>query len=433
MLPSTLIDIDALQVGMFIQLEMGWMNHPFPTSSFRLVSGAQIEALRGLGLKQVRYVPGKSLRPEAVGQRLPDLDATPEPMPESPSEAAPLEYSAATEQSAEFSVQDYIAQQQRCNARYHEAAAVYAQTIQSVDAAPQQARVSVDALVQRDVAELMAAENYAVHLLSQVSAQRPAMHAVNVMVLSLMLGRALGMGVAELEPLSAAALLHDVGKIMLPRHLSEPGARLNEQDRRRYEEHVPRSVELTRLMGYGASVLTAIAEHHEKADGSGFPRRLTNAQMSRHGQVLALTNRYDRLCNPLHGELALTPHEALARLYAQERKWFDAGTVLSAFIRLMGVYPPGSIVQLEDGRVARVVSSNSQFPLRPCVLPFEAEVPQVEQPVLNLAQGEGVGIRRSLRLQALSDQALEYFSPERHICYFFDRMTSAPGEKDEQV
>ena len=156
---------------------------------------------------------------------------------------------------------------------------------------------------------------------------------------------------SERESVILAALLHDLGKVNLPAHIGEPGAALRAADMQRYHSHVGLSVELAQNMALPSDVLIAIAQHHEMADGSGYPLHLVADDISRWGQILALVNRYDRLCNPLHGDQALTPHEAVAKLFAQLRGSFDA-SVLGAFIRLMGVYPPGSLVQLVDGRIA---------------------------------------------------------------------------------
>ena len=86
--------------------------------------------------------------------------------------------------------------------------------------------------------------------------------------------------------------------------------------------------------------------------------------MSAAARIVALVNRYDNLCNPPVLAQALTPHEALSLLFAQARSKFDA-SMLNSFIRMMGVYPAGSVVQLTDERYALVMSVNSTRPLKP--------------------------------------------------------------------
>jgi hypothetical protein len=87
----------------------------------------------------------------------------------------------------------------------------------------------------------------------------------------------------------------------------------------------------------------------------------------------------------------------------------------------MGVYPPGSVVQLVNDRYAIVVSVNSSRPLRPRVIVHDSRVPKDEAPILDLETVPELGIRRSLKPSQLPRDALDYLSPRKRICYFFER------------
>jgi hypothetical protein len=115
----------------------------------------------------------------------------------------------------------------------------------------------------------------------------------------------------------------------------------------------------------------------------------------------------------------MTPHEALALLFAQDRARVDT-SILGAFIKMMGVYPPGSTVQLTDDRYAMVVSVNASRPIKPNVLVYNAEVPRDEALVLSLERAPSVGIRRSVKPMQLPPAALEYLSPRHRLAYFFE-------------
>ena len=136
-------------------------------------------------------------------------------------------------------------------------------------------------------------------------------------------------------------------------------------------------------------------------------------------RVVALVNRYDNLCNPRLPARALTPHEALSLLFAQGRSKFDT-SILGAFIKMMGVYPPGSTVQLTDDRYALVVSVNSARPLKPNVIVHDAATPRADALVVDLEKTGGIGIRRSVRAQQLPPTALDYLSPSARVTYFFE-------------
>ena len=106
-------------------------------------------------------------------------------------------------------------------------------------------------------------------------------------------------------------------------------------------------------------------------------------------------------------------------MFAQGKHKFDA-TMLNAFIRMMGVYPPGSAVQLTDDRHALVVTVNSSRPLKPRVLVHDPGVPRDEALFLDLEAVPGVGIRRSLRDSQLPPASREYLAPAPRIAYFFE-------------
>jgi hypothetical protein len=145
-------------------------------------------------------------------------------------------------------------------------------------------------------------------------------------------------------------------------------------------------------------------------------------------RVLSLVNQYDNLCNPSRPSTAITPHEALALIFAQLKSRFDSVT-LSAFIRMMGVYPPGSVVQLADERFALVVSVNSTRPLKPQVIVHEPRVPKHEALILDLEHSPALGIRRSLKPASLPRDAMDYLSPRQRICYFFEKAIASPSNE----
>lgn len=429
MTSSILIDISQLRVGMYIQLDLGWMRHPFPVSSFRVASAEQIATLRELGLTEVRYVPKKS-DPE-LQELVPSAWSVPE-MTVPPANGLDAASAAAVVDPEVQRRRELLAAQNKalaaCNQRFAEATRQYQSMERTVSKHPDQARAKGEALVTGCVTELLENGDSVIRLLSEGVGERNALHPINVMVISLLLGRSLGMKSLELHDLGIAALIHDLGKLKLPPNLRQPTPSMIPMERTRYETHVAESVALAKLMTMPEAVVTAVARHHEMADGSGFPARLKGVDLGRMSQVLALVNHYDRMCNPAPGVSALTPHEALSVIFAQLKARFDS-VVLGAFIRMMGVYPPGSIVQLVNDRYAIVASVNSSRPLRPKVIVHDPRVPKEEAPILDLETVPELGIRRSLKPAQLPRDALDYLSPRQRICYFFERAVS-PGSDE---
>jgi hypothetical protein len=100
---------------------------------------------------------------------------------------------------------------------------------------------------------------------------------------------------------------------------------------------------------------------------------------------------------------------------------------MSAFIRMMGVYPPGSVIQLLDDRYAVVVSVNSSKPLKPRVFVHDPMVPRHEALILDLENAPQMGIRRSIKPTALPPEAIDYLMPRQRVCYFFEKSADAPA------
>jgi hypothetical protein len=212
----------------------------------------------------------------------------------------------------------------------------------------------------------------------------------------------------------------------LPDGLRLPADNFTSAEMAVYREHVAHGLTHGRRMGLSAGALLVIAQHHEFADGSGYPKGVTLERMSTAARVVAMVNHYDNLCNPAVPSQALTPHEALSRMFAHLRSKFDA-TMINAFIRLMGIYPPGSVVQLSDDRFAMVVTVNSARPLKPRVLVFDPAAQAGQAVHVNLAAVPDLGIRRSLKSDQLPGKAVECLAPRQRVAYFFD-VEAAPAE-----
>lgn len=419
---------------MYVQLDLNWIRHPFPTGSFRIASTDQIDTLRELGLQNVRFVPARS---DAAFQNPAAMENAPVDAPrdgpvggprdDSRAEAAVEQVAADLAASARHGAAQRLATlrtQQRalaaCDQRFMAASRVCMRIQLGSDKAPKEARAQGESLVAQCVADLIGSGETVIRLLSEGVGERSVLHPVNVMVLSMLLARAQSSDAPALADIGLAALLHDMGKVHLPAHLWVRSQEMSAMDLLRYEKHVAESSAIGQRMGLSEAVLQAIAQHHERADGRGFPRGVSGDAISHGARIVALVNHYDRLCNPVHSALALTPHEALSVIFAQHKARFDS-EVLAAFIRMMGVYPPGSIVQLVNGQFAMVVSVNSSRPLRPSVIVHDPQVPKEEALILDLECAPELGIRSSLKPGQLPRASLDYLSPRSRICYFFER------------
>jgi len=344
------VDPRDLRIGLYVSLDVGWMSHPFPAGSFKITTEKQIEILRSLGLSKVRFVPAKSDPLQPAGTT--PSPATPGSAVEGNSEAtADRSPQALTPPAADPATESLS----ECERRFGEASRLYRQVMSQVRTQPVTASQQCKALIAGLVDEVSVKGDIAVRLIKE-GGERTAMHPVNVAVLSMLLGKAMGLQTEALTHLTLAAYLHDIGKVELPDRLHWETESLSGPELQLHRSHVANSVRLAREMGLPVEVVQTIHQHHELLDGTGYPARVKGEGMTVAARILAMVNYYDGLCNPGLGDSRLTPHEALARMFSQFKSRFD-GSLLSVFIRMMGVYPPGSVVQLADERYALVVSS----------------------------------------------------------------------------
>lgn len=408
------IDVASLRVGMFVHLDLGWLSHPFPLSSFRISSEEQIATIRSLGLRRVRWSSAHSELAEVAGAARPAErreDVAPDAPQESPEQRARREH------------RERLAAQRAglllCERQFAEATREIKRAMDLAGAKPEEAGAHATALARGLADKMLGAGDLCIRLLTEAAGDKASAHALNVTLISMLMGRTFGLAEPDMIDLGTGALMHDVGKLELPDRVRYREDHFSAAEQRLYEEHVAFGIAAARRMGLSAGASLVVAQHHEHADGSGFPLKLNTDRMSPLARIVALVNRYDRLCNPHIVAKALTPHEALSMLFAQSKTKFDTA-ILGAFIKMMGVYPPGSAVQLTDDRYALVVSVNSSRPLKPRVLVHESGVPRDEALIVDLEKSEGLGIRRSLRPQQLPPTTLAYLAPRPRVAYFFE-------------
>jgi HD-GYP domain-containing protein (c-di-GMP phosphodiesterase class II) len=193
-------------------------------------------------------------------------------------------------------------------------------------------------------------------------------HALDTCILSLVVAIESGLDRLTQEQVGMGALLHDAGYVRLPRNLVRKRNECSGQDKTLLEQHCALGVALlSEHPGMHADVLRIVREHHERADGSGFPAGLGTDQISRLAQIVGIVDFYDGMVSRRGAHPAMIPHDAVRQLFlAGERGHFEKSLV-ELMIRSIGVYPVGSLVKLNTGEQAVVVGVNPQQRLKPVV------------------------------------------------------------------
>ncbi len=194
-----------------------------------------------------------------------------------------------------------------------------------------------------------------------------ATHSLRVCVLALAFGRHLGFTPQELNLLGIGALLHDIGKTKVPIDILNKPGKLDEKEFEIMRRHVPFGVEiLEKNRGIPLPSIEVAKLHHERFNGHGYATGLRGEAIGLFGSIGAIVDCYDAITSDRSYHDAMSSHEALRKMYSWRRKDFHP-RLLEQFIKCMGIYPIGSVVEMNTGDVGVVVSINRTRRLRPRV------------------------------------------------------------------
>lgn len=195
-----------------------------------------------------------------------------------------------------------------------------------------------------------------------------AEHCLNVCILAIAFGRQLGMDENELHNLGFCGLLHDVGKMRVPEEIVDKPAALTTKEMRLMKAHTVhgRNLLLSGSNIYNGAIDVAYS-HHERIDGTGYPRKLPGSGISRYSRIISIVDAYDAMTANRCYAAAKTSTEALKIIYNEKGKQFDEELAIK-FIETIGLYPAGSIVELYSGEVGIVIESNPHLRHLPRVI-----------------------------------------------------------------
>jgi putative nucleotidyltransferase with HDIG domain len=219
-----------------------------------------------------------------------------------------------------------------------------------------------------------------------------AEHCLRVCILAVSLGREMGVSRADLDTLGLAGLLHDVGKMKVPDAILNKPARLDDDEMDIMRQHSILGAELLMTKQGLPDIVAQVALlHHERISGEGYPRKLSGTRIPLFARLVSIVDAYDAMTSERCYKDAMTSMDALSILYKCRGTDYDEPMV-EAFIRLIGIYPPGSLVELNSGEVALVISNN-QSRLRPLLMiRLDAEKAPVPRRMVDLSNVENAGL-----------------------------------------
>ncbi|MDP8567365.1 HD-GYP domain-containing protein [Methylophilus aquaticus] len=412
------IETSQLRVGLYIHLDLGWMDHPFSVSNFKLTDDAQIETIKSLGLKQVRYDPRRSSTTPAQSNNVVEFPlkkashANTEVINDSPSLTPTQQKQQLFKQAIHESEQKFI--QTSTDVR-----SIQKLSVEHPDQAYQIASTLVSDLVSNTLTE----SDIAMHAMNghRIGDQH-YQHELNILVLSMMLAKTMQVSEEDAVILGMAAILHDIGKRQISDKILLKRDPWSERETSIFKTHVILGLGMLKDLPVPKKMLTLIAQHHEFADGSGYPKGLKCEQIDALSHILIIANMYDNLCNPSNPNpaLAKSPYEALSLMFAQQRHLFDQ-SILRRFIKCLGIYPPGSIIRLSDQRLATVLSTNPQQPLRPFVQLINDNDDE-DGLIIDMRESMEINITQCIKADQLTAIQQSILRRKQRTSYFIDKV-----------
>jgi HD-GYP domain-containing protein (c-di-GMP phosphodiesterase class II) len=362
--------VDALEKGMYIsKLDRPWIETPFPLQGFYVRDSRDIELLRRF-CREV-WVDVARSRVEAA----PVVHAIDEPKATVVAAGAASPASAATQAAVKRRQQVYrttVSMPQEvsaANTLYEEMSRTIVEVFDGfragraldMPAAQEKAAAMVDSVIRNPdamvwLSRVRDADSYSYN------------HSLRCSIWAIVFGRHLGISKKTLDNLALGTLVMDLGKAKLPAGMLAKRGILNASERVELRRHVEYSLDIISAMpGMSEQVVQVIAEHHERYDGTGYPKQIAGRDISPLGKIAGLVDTYDAMTSERPYARAMTSVEAVSRLYELRGTEFQSQLV-EEFIQAIGVYPTGSLVHLSSQEVGVVIAQNPDRRLRPKLL-----------------------------------------------------------------
>lgn len=195
-----------------------------------------------------------------------------------------------------------------------------------------------------------------------------SIHCMNVCVMAVSFGQSLGLSKAELEVLGLGGLLHDLGKMRIPLEILNKPSKLTFEEFEVMKTHPMEGYNMLKEQSdLPSEVLDIVKHHHERRNGKGYPSQLDGDQINNMTRIVAIVDVYDAITSDRCYHDAITPYDALKNMYEWVKEDFDK-EMIEQFIKCLGIYPIGSVVELNMGHVGIVVSASEKSKLRPIVM-----------------------------------------------------------------
>ncbi len=351
------IPVNELKLGMYVKAISYKANQVGMKSEGYVTKTSSIDKLIKAGIKVVTVDPSKEKKTnnvDGVINKAPVIKKIPED---------PLK-KLATKKTLDDELN-------KANKLYENAKNIQEKIIKSISAG-KEINVNLAEKTTDDMVDSIFRNQDALACMSQLKDKNSYLieHALNCSILMAIFAKHLGIEQKIIKELTLGAFLHDIGKIFIPNEILNKAKKLSKEEFLIIETHVAlglKTLEDTPSISHIA--MSLVKEHHERNDGSGYPKQLKSADISKYGHMMAIVDSYDAMTSERCYRHSIFPIQAFKTLTAESPEKYDKELV-NKFIQCLGVYPVGTLVKLTSGKLGLISQLNDGKPLTPHVRVF---------------------------------------------------------------
>ena len=355
------ITVDQLKPGMFIlDFNCSWFNHPFFGSSKQVKDKKTIEKIIKSGIREVYIDTNRGLD---VFDAVTEEEVNNEVQTELNNIIEPV--NNVIEDVEPVAVQEELVKATKIQ---NEAKVLVQDIMNDIRLGKQVKTEHVEPVVENMIYSIFRNKNALTSLARMKTANEYTFyHSVSVGIQMIAFGKHLGLDMNTLKAIGLGGLLHDIGKMKVPDKLLNKSGQLTKEEFLILKKHVEYGCAIVEeTSGINEAAMHVVAQHHERFDGSGYPYGLKGDEISTYGQMAAIVDIYDALTSDRCYRNKILPTDALRRIFEWGKFNFN-GELVQKFIRCIGIYPVGTLVQLESGLIGVILEHNEKNLLEPIV------------------------------------------------------------------